>query len=160
MVQSIEDYSFQGISDRMNLRRGEASFLYIRFPVFFFCWAMHHVSIYFLGKTVFRFLPDEKRSCSLKKNTIFPDNIRKITCQHGPFWKDHLFGGPEENIRFPCIFLERSFFILCQRCKIIFSGKGYITFPDNTRKIMFQRNFSRKTIFVGRPEKKMVFRAV
>ena len=34
-------------------------------------------------------------------------------------------------------------------------------FPNNTRKVMFQRNFFRKTIFSGRPEKEnMVFHAV
>ena len=50
-------------SSRINLRRGQASALCIRFPVFFFRWAMHHVSVYFLGKTFFRFLPRDKRSC-------------------------------------------------------------------------------------------------
>ena len=39
-----------------------------------------------------------------EKNTIFPDNTRKIMCGRGPFWKDHLFRRPEENIIFPCIF--------------------------------------------------------
>ena len=44
---------------------------------------------------------------------------------------------------------------------IIFSGKRNIIFPDNTRKIIFQRYFFGKTIFSGRPEKEnMVFRAV
>ena len=34
-------------------------------------------------------------------------------------------------------------------------------FPDNTRKIIFQRDFFRKTIFSGRLEKEnMVFRAL
>ena len=43
---------------------------------------------------------------------------------------------------------------------IMFSGKNTI-FPDNTRKIIFQRYFFGKTIFSGRPEKEnMVFRAV
>ena len=70
MVQSIEDYSLQNISNRINLRRSQASTLYIRFPVFL-RWAMHHVSIYFLGKAVFHFLHDEKRSCFREKNTIF-----------------------------------------------------------------------------------------
>ena len=38
------------------------------------------------------------------KKTIFADNAKKIMCRHGAFWKDHLFGGPEENIIFLCIF--------------------------------------------------------
>ena len=134
--------------------------LYIRFPVFL-RWAMHHVSIYFLGKVVFHFLPDEKRSCFWETNTIFPDNTGKFMCRRGPFWKDHLFRGSEENITFPCIFSERSSFIFRIRCKIIFSGKRNIIFPYITRKIMFQRNFVGKTIFSGRPEKEnMVSRAV
>ena len=102
-----------------------------------------------------------KKIMFLGKNTIFPDNTRKIMCWCGPFWKDHLFRGTEENIIFPCIFKERSSFIFRLRCKIIFSGKGNIIFLDNTRKIMFRRNFFGKTIFSGRPEKEnMVFRAV
>ena len=71
---------------------------------FFFRWAMHHVSMYFLGKAVFRFLPRVKRSCFQEKNTIFPDNTRKITCRRGTLWKDHNFRRSEENIIFPCIF--------------------------------------------------------
>ena len=56
---------------------------------------------------------------------------------------------------FPCISLS------AQGKKIIFSGKENIIFPDNTRKIIFQRNFFGKTIFSGRLEKEnMVFRAV
>ena len=38
------------------------------------------------------------------KNTIFPDNTRKIMCRRGTFWKDHIFRRLEENIIFPCIF--------------------------------------------------------
>ena len=45
--------------------------------------------------------------------------------------------------------------------QVIFSGKTNIIFPDNIRKIIFQCNFFRKTIFSGRLEKEnMVFRAV
>ena len=59
-----------------------------------------------------------------------------------------------------CFFLERSSFIFRPRGKIIFLGKRNITFPDDTRNIIFQRNFFGKTIFSGLPEKEnMVFRA-
>ena len=161
MVEGIKDYSLSNISNRINLRRGQTSTLSIRFPVFFFRWAMHHVSMYFLGKAVFRFLPRVKRSCFREKNTIFPDNTRKIMCRRGTFWKDHIFRRPEENIIFPCIFKERSSFIFRPTRKIIFSGKRNIIFPDNTRNIIFHRNFFGKTIFSGHPEKEnMVFRAV
>ena len=117
--------------------------------------------MYFLGRTVFHFLPKEKRSCFREKNTIFPDSTRKIMCRRGSFWKDHLFRRPEEKIIFSCIFQERLSFIFRLTCKIIFSGKRNIIFPDNTRKIIFRRNFFGKTIFSGLPEKEnMVFRAV
>ena len=44
---------------------------------------------------------------------------------------------------------------------MIFSGKRNIIFPDNTRKIIFQRDFFGKTIFSEHLEKEnMVFRAV
>ena len=44
---------------------------------------------------------------------------------------------------------------------MIFSGKINIILPDNTKKITFQRNFFRKTIFSEYLEKEnMVFRAV
>ena len=122
---------------------------------------MFHVSMYFLRKTVVHFLPKEKISCFWGKNTISPDNTRKIMCRHGPFWKDHLFRKFEENIIFPCIFSERSSFIFRPTCKIIFSGKRNIIFPNNTRKIIFQRTFFGKTILSGHLEKEnMVFRAV
>ena len=58
----------------------------------------------FPGKDRLSLSADEKRSCFRGKNTIFSDNTRNIMCRYGPFWKDHLFGGPEENIIFPCIF--------------------------------------------------------
>ena len=161
MVQSIEDYSLQNISNRINLRRSPASILYIRFSVFL-RWAMHHVSMYFLRKAVFHFLPNEKRSCFRKKNpsfqfiqerssagvalfgkTIFSEGLKKISYFHVFFKKDHLL-----------------FSVRLGR-KIIFSGKGNIIFPNNTRKIIFQRNCFGKTIFSGRLEKEnMVFRAV
>ena len=95
MVQGIEDYSLWNISNRINLRRGQTSTLYIRFPVFL-RWAMHHVSMCFPRKTVFRFLLREKRSCFWEKNTIFPDNTRKIMCRCDTLWKDHIFRRSEE----------------------------------------------------------------
>ena len=120
-----------------------------------------YISMYFLKKIVSHFAPKEKISCFREKNTIFPDNTRKIKSQRNPFWKDHLFRTFEENIIFPCIFWERSSFIFRLRGKIIFSGKRNIIFTDNTRKIIFQHDFFGKTIFSRRLEKEnTVFRAV
>ena len=118
---------------------------------------MHHVSMYLLRKTVFHFLPREKISCFREKNTIFADNTRKIMCRRGPFWKDYLFRKFEENIIFPCIFSERSSFIFRLRCKIIFSGRRNIIFPDNTRKIIFQHNFLERPSFQDVWKKKICF---
>ena len=94
------------------------------------------------------------------KNTIFPDNTRKIMRWRGPFGKT-IFSESLKKIYFRVFFKERSAFIFHLRCKIIFSEKRNIIFPNNTRKIIFQRNFFGKTIFSGRPEKgNIVFGAV
>ena len=77
------------------------------------------------------------------------------------FWKDHLFRTSEKKYIAMYFFFERSSFIFRPGGKIIFSGKRNIIFPDNTWKIIFQRNFFGKTNFSGRLEKEnMVFRAV
>ena len=59
---------------------------------------------------------------------IFSENLKKISYFRVFFW-------------------ERSSFLLCLKNKIIFLGKIKIIFPDNARKIIFQRNFFGKTIF-------------
>ena len=58
----------------------------------------------FPGKGRFSLSAQGKQIMFLGKNTIFPDNTRKIMCRRGTFWKDHIFRRPEENIIFPCIF--------------------------------------------------------
>ena len=58
----------------------------------------------FPGKGCLSLSAQGKKIMFLGKNTIFTDNTRKIMCRGSPFWKDHLFRGPEENIIFPCIF--------------------------------------------------------
>ena len=109
-------------------------------------------------KSSFAFCPGKKDHILGGKKKIFPDNTRKSMCRRGTFWKDHIPRGFEENIIFPCIFKERSTFIFRLICKIIFSGKRNIIFPDNTRKIIFQSNYFGKTIFSGPLEKEnMVF---
>ena len=56
------------------------------------------------------FLPKKKYHIFREKNTIFPDNTRKIIFQRDFFWKDYLFGAFEENIVFSCIFLRKTVF--------------------------------------------------
>ena len=78
--------------------------------------------------------------------------------------KDHLFRTPEEKIIFPVLFFffekDHLSFILSKE-KIIFLLKRNIIFPDNTKKIIFQRNFFGKTIISKHLEKEnTVFCAV
>ena len=160
MVEGIKDYSLSNISNRINLRRGQTSTLSIRFPVFFWLGdaSCFHV---FPGKGRLSLSAQGKKVMFWGKNTIFPHNTRKIMCRRVILWKDDIFRRSKENIIFPCIFKERSSFIFRPTRKIIFSGKRNIIFPDNTRNIIFHRNFFGKTIFSGHPEKEnMVFRAV
>ena len=114
----------------------------------------YHISVYLLRKFISHFLPKGKIFC-LEKNTVFPDSTKMF--RRGLFWKDHLFRRFGENIIFPCIFWERSSFIFRLRCKIIFSGKRTMIFPDNTGKIIFQRHFFGNIIFSGRLKKKTWF---
>ena len=54
------------------------------------------------------FLPREKISYFRKKNSIFPDNTRKLICWRSPFSKGHLFRNFEEI--FLRIFLRKIIF--------------------------------------------------
>ena len=131
MVQSIEDYSLHNISNRINLRRSQTSIVYISFSVFL-CWAMHHLSMYFLRKTVFHFLPREKRSCFWEKipsfqiiqerscagaalfgKTIFSEGLKKISYFRVFFKKDHL-SFPASGVRLYFREKEISFFPIIQ----------------------------------------------
>ena len=79
---------------------------------------------------------------ALFEKTIFSESLMKISYFRAFFW-------------------ERSSFIYRLRCKIIFTRKRNMIFLNNTRKIIFQQGFFRKTIFSGPLEKEnMVFHAV
>ena len=111
-------------------------------------------------KLSFILRPKKKYLASGKTNTIFPDNTRKVMFQRSLFEKVIFSKHLKKISYFHLFFLERSSFIFHPRGKIIFWGKRNITFPDDTRNIIFQRNFFGKTIFSGLPEKEnMVFRA-
>ena len=57
--------------------------------------------------------------------------------------------------------MRKIIFHFPRKVKIIFSGKRNMIFPNNTRKIIFQRDFFGNTIFSGGLEEEhMVFRAV
>ena len=121
----------------------------------------YHVFVYFLRKVISLIFHPVKKyhvfeetiphfqighersypSVILLEKTIFSEHLKKISYFH-------------------VIFLRKIIFHFPSGGKIIFLGKRNI-FPDNTRKIIFQRNFFGKTIFSGRLEKEnMVFRAV
>ena len=92
----------------------------------------------FLGKDHLSFSVQRKNIIFPGKNTIFPNNIKKIIFKRDFFGKTIFSGDLKEISYFHLFFRETSSFIFRLRNKIIFSGKGNIIFPDNiTRKIIF-----------------------
>ena len=124
-------------------------------------YTKYHISTCFFDKD-FYFSPKEKISYFLeKRNTIFPDITKKIMFRRKFFGKTIFWEHLKKISYFHIFFWERSSFNLCLNNKIIFLEKRNIIFPDNTRKIIFQRDFFGKTIFSKHLEKEnMVFRAV
>ena len=95
----------------------------------------------FLRKITFHFPPKEKISCFWGKDTIFPDNTRKIIFQ-GNFFKKTIFSEHLKIILYFHVFFEKdhlSFSV--QGLRSFFREKKKIIFPDNTRKIIFQPDF-------------------
>ena len=88
--------------------------------------------------------------------------IQERSCLDATFFEKTIFSKDLKKISyFLVFFLKKIIFYFPPRIKIIFSRKRNIIFPNNTRKIIFQRDFFGKTIFSGRLEKEnMVFRAV
>ena len=87
----------------------------------------------------------EKISFFREKSTIFPDNTRKIMSRRGPFWKDLLFGGPEENINFLAFFWKRPSFIFCLTLRSYFRERETWSSP-----IIRERSNS-SAVFLERP---------
>ena len=116
----------------------------------------YHIYMYFLRKIIFDFPPKGKLSCFRgKKNTIFPNNTRKIIFQCN-FFEKTIFSEHLKKISYFQVFFwrERSSFVFRPGVKITFAGKRNVIFPDNKRKIMFQRDFFGNIIFSGRLKKK------
>ena len=113
----------------------------------------------FLLKIIFHFPPKEKISYFLeKRNTILPDVTKKVVFRRQFFGKTTFSEHLKKTSHFQVFFLERSSFLLCLKNKNILLGKRN---TDNTRKIIFQCDFSGKTIFSKHLEKEdMVFRAL
>ena len=107
----------------------------------------YHISIYFLRKIVFHFPPNKKYHVLQEKIAIFPDT-RKIIFRYN-FFEKTIFSEHPNKISYFHVFFENffdhlSFFV--QGVRSYFREKNII-FPENTRKIIFQRNFFGKTIF-------------
>ena len=97
--------------------------------------------MYFLRKIIFHF-PTKEKIYFPEKNTIFPDNTRKIIFQCDFFGNTILSEHLKKISYFHVFFWERSSFIFYLKNKITFSGRRNIIFPDNTtRKIIFQCDF-------------------
>ena len=117
--------------------------------------------MYFLRKIIFHFPSVEKISHFREKEMPYFLMIKERPYSSAIF----LERPPFQNIwRIYHIsmyfFWGRSSFIFRGKNKVKFSGKRNIIFPDYTRKIIFQYNFFRKTIFSEHLEKNMVFCAV
>ena len=102
--------------------------------------------IIFWGKRNIIFLDSATRNiifqCNIFGNTIFWEHLKKVSYFH-------------------VFFLRKIIFHFHLKNKTIFLGKRNIIFPDNTRKIILQRNFFGKTIFSEHLEKEnVVFHAV
>ena len=118
--------------------------------------------MYFLRKVTSHFLPKEKKNVFDKKKYHLSRWYRKGHVPAWPCLRRPSFQKVWRKYHISVYrFWERLAFIFRLRCKIIFFGKRNIVFPDNTRKIIFQRDFFGNTIFSGRLEKEnMVFGAV
>ena len=110
------------------------------------------------------FVPREKISCFQEKNPSF-QVIQERSCVGVDLFGKTIFSESLKKILYFCIlfifyflcFWERSSFIFRLRCKIMFSGKRNIIFPDNTRKVIFQRNFLERPSFQDVWKKKIWF---
>ena len=138
MVQSIEDYSLLNISNRINLRRSQASILYIRFSFFHVfpgkgCLSLsaRWKKIMFPGKKIPSFQiikKDHVPAWSFLERASFQKVWRKynVSIFHFPsykkghvpaqfFWKDHLFrASGKRKYDLPCSAL----YIL--RCRVTY----------------------------------------
>ena len=87
--------------------------------------------------------------------------IQERTYSSAIFFGKTIFSGHLKIMPYFHVFVLKSSFIFRLTNKMILSGKRSITFRDNTRNIIFQRDFFEKAIFSEHLENEnMVFRAV
>ena len=118
--------------------------------------------VLFWERSSFIFRLKNKTIFSGKRNIIFQIIKQERSCSSAIFFGKTIFSEHLKKIsHFHVFFWEISSFIFRLKNKKIFSGKRNINFPDNTRVIIFQREFLGKTILSEYLEKEnMVFRAV
>ena len=114
--------------------------------------------MYFLRKVIAGFLPKKKYHVFRKRSTILSDNTRKIMSRRSPFSKDLLFGGPGENIIFPCIsFWKISSFIFCLRLRSYFREREAWSFSIIRERSYYSAIFLERTSFQDVWKKKIWF---
>ena len=103
------------------------------------------------------FCPGKKYNVFGKKIPSF-EIIQERSCAGTALFGKTIFSEGLKEISYFLVFsLERSSFIFRLRYKIIFLGKRNIIFPDNARKIIFQRNFLERPSFQDVWKKKLWF---
>ena len=122
----------------------------------------YYVSVYFLRKVIPLSLSVQGKKYDVFGKKIPPFQIVQERSYPGSIlFEKTIFSERLKKISYFCVFFKRKIiFHFPSGGKIIFSRKRNIIFPDNTRKMKFQRNFLEKTIFSGRLGKEnMVFLA-
>ena len=116
----------------------------------------YHIYMYFLRKIIFDFPPKGKLSCFRGEKIPSFQTIRERSYFSAIFSKRPSFRNIWRKYHISKYFFwrERSSFVFRPGVKITFAGKRNVIFPDNKRKIMFQRDFFGNIIFSGRLKKK------
>ena len=106
--------------------------------------------MYFLRNIIFHFPSRKNITFSRKRNAIFPDDTRKIPVFQCYFLErisfQNIWRKYHISIIYLVIFWGTSSFIFRQKNKIIFSRKGNIIFPDDTRNVPKHDFFGLKKI--------------
>ena len=89
----------------------------------------YHFSMYFLRRVISHFLPKKKNIYFREKIPSF-QTIQGGSCPSATLFEKTIFSESLKKIYFRVFFLEESSFIFHLRCKMIFSGKGNIIFPE------------------------------
>ena len=171
MVRSIEDYSLQHISNRINLRRSQTSILYIKFPVFLRWRAMHENACKGLHESTedcWSFFQD----VNLERQSLFGIFLRDKTIFD--FFLTEGLGATfirHARVHRKCYismqFLGKAASRFLPREKISCFRENNTVLPDNTRKIMCRcspfwkdhlfRKFEENIIFPCTSLRKIIF---